>query len=80
MKLILKPNYEKFSFQELVIFFNMYLGEEQNVYLKIEKEDKCILYNRDDNTQISEATEPLLRTYFEDEVEKEDISCFGFFQ
>lgn len=82
MKLTLNPNYEKFSFQELVAFYNEYLGEKQNVYLKIMDdgiEGKCTLYSRHDGAPLNEVTELLLRQYFVDEVKEEDIPCFGFF-
>jgi len=82
MKLTLNPNYEKFSFQELVAFYNEYLGEKQDICIKIMDDGikgKCTLYSRHDGALLIEITELLLRQYFVDEVKEENIDCFGFF-
>ena len=78
MKLILKPNFNNFSFQQLVNFFNKYLGGEQNIYLDFEG-DKCYLFQRGSIDKGDEILEHTLRLYFADEVEKENINCFEFF-
>ena len=78
MKLILKPNYKEFSFQQLVDFYNKYLGKQQNIYLDFEG-DKCYLFQRGSVDKGDEISEYTLRLYFADEVEKENINCLDFF-
>ena len=77
MRLMLKPNYKKLSFQQLADFYNRYLGGEDYTYLEI-KEGKCFLLRKNGDV-IDEINEKVLREFFVEEVEKKDISCFDFF-
>jgi len=79
MKLTIKPNYKKFTFQQLIDFYNKYLGIDHRTYLIKADEDYAVLYKFEDGSKIDDISEYTLRMYFEDEVSGEDISCFEFF-